>query len=190
MDKKEVTSSISHVSGDELATVGSNDPLMKLQGKVAGLTIQNTGASDPNSTAGIQLRGATTRSTADAATGPLIVIDGVPGGNLLSVNENDIASIDILKDGAASAIYGTRASNGVILITTKRGVGGDPTLSYNGFASIDMPTMTLKPLTSAEWREIGRGTDYGYDTNWMDEITNNFASTHKHTISISGGSDR
>lgn len=190
MDKKEVTSSISHVSGDELATVGSNDPLMKLQGKVAGLTIQNTGASDPNSTAGIQLRGATTRSTADAATGPLIVIDGVPGGNLLSVNENDIASIDILKDGAASAIYGTRASNGVILITTKRGVGGDPTLSYNGFASIDMPTMTLKPLTSTEWREIGRGTDYGYDTNWMDEITNDFASTHKHTISISGGSDR
>lgn len=190
MDRKEVTSTISHVSGKDLANVASNDPLMKLQGKVAGLTIQNTGAADPNSTAGIQLRGATTRSTNESATGPLIVIDGVPGGNLLSVNENDIASIDILKDGAASAIYGTRASNGVILITTKRGVSGKPILDYNGFTSIDVPTMALKPMTAAQWRESGRGTDFGYNTDWMKAITNKTAFTHKHTMSVTGGSNQ
>lgn len=190
MDRKEVTSSISHISGDELSDIASNDPLMKIQGKVAGLTIQNTGAADPNSTAGIQLRGATTRSTNEAATGPLIVIDGVPGGNLLSVNENDITSIDILKDGAASAIYGTRASNGVILITTKRGIAGKPILNYTVFSSIDVPTMELKPLTAAQWRERNRGTDFGHDTDWMKEITNKQAFTHKHTVSLTGGVNR
>lgn len=190
MEKREVTSAISHVSADELATVAANDPLMRIQGKVAGLTIQNTGAADPNSTAGIQLRGATTRSTNESATGPLVVIDGVPGGNLLSVNENDIASIDILKDGAASAIYGTRASNGVILITTKRGVSGEPRMTYNAFSSFDVPTMALDPLDAGQWRSIERGTDFGNNTNWMDHITNDFAFAHKHTLSITGGSNR
>lgn len=190
MERREVTSAISHISADELAVVGANDPLMRIQGKVAGLTIQNTGAADPNSTAGIQLRGATTRSTNELATGPLVVIDGVPGGNLQSVNENDIASIDILKDGAASAIYGTRASNGVILITTKRGVSGEPRMNYIGFSSFDVPTMALKPLNADQWREIGRGTDFGHTTDWMDLITNDFAFTHKHTLSVTGGSNR
>ena len=190
MERREVTSTITHVSGDDMATVAANDPLMGIQGKVAGLTIQNTGSADPNSTAGIQLRGSTTRSTNEAATGPLIVIDGVPGGNLLSVNENDIASIDVLKDGAASAIYGTRASNGVILITTKRGASGEPRMNYTGFASFDVPTMALKPLSADKWREIGRGTDFGGNTNWMDAITNNFAFTQKHTLSVAGGSSK
>jgi len=188
MERREVTSTISHVSREDMATVAGNDPLMGIQGKVAGLTIQNTGSADPNSTAGIQLRGATTRSTSDAATGPLIVIDGVPGGNLLSVNENDIASIDVLKDGAASAIYGTRASNGVILITTKRGSSGEPRMNYIGFASFDVPTMALKPMTADKWRDIERGTDFGSNTNWMDAVTNNFAFNQKHTLSVAGGS--
>lgn len=187
LDKKEVTSAISHVSSEELSVVSSNDPLMKIQGKVSGLTVQNVAAADPNSTARIQLRGITTRSS---ATGPLIVIDGVPGGNLVNVNENDIESIDVLKDGAASAIYGTRASNGVVLITTKKGAKGESRVSYNGYASFDVPTRALHALSPSEFREHDRGTDFNADTDWMDLITNDFAFSQKHTISYTGGADK
>jgi len=186
LDKKEVTSSISHVSGEELSTVAANDPLMRLQGKVSGLTIQNTASSDPNSTANIQLRGVASRT---AGTSPLIVIDGVPGGNLQTINENDIASIDILKDGAASAIYGTRGSNGVILITTKKGIEGSK-ITYNGYASFDSPTMTLNVLSADEFRERNRGTDFGASTDWLDEISRNYAFTQKNTLSLSGGNGK
>jgi len=184
LDKREVTSAISHISGDELSTVASNDPLMKLQGKVPGLTIENTAATNPNSTARIQLRGVTTRSN---ATSPLIVIDGVPGGNLETINENDIASIDVLKDGAASAIYGTRASNGVILITTKKGTTGPGKLSYNGFTSFDLPTRTLKSLPADEFKSQKRGSDFGANTDWLNLISNDYAFTQKHTVSFTGG---
>jgi len=118
MDKKELTSAISHISGKDLLNVGSMDPAMQMQGKVSGVSITNTQSGDPNSGANIQVRGISSRN---AGLGPLIVIDGVPGGNLHNINSNDIASIDILKDGAGSAIYGTRGSNGVILVTTKKG---------------------------------------------------------------------
>ena len=118
MDKKELTSAISHVSEKDFLTVSSLDPSMMIQGKVPGVSITNTGAGDPNNQASIQIRGVSSRS---AGLGPLIVIDGVPGGNLTNINPNDIASFDILKDGAASAIYGTRGSNGVIVVTTKKG---------------------------------------------------------------------
>lgn len=85
--------------------MSSIDPTMMIQGKVPGVSITNTGAGDPNNQASIQIRGVSSRA---AGLGPLIVIDGVPGGNLTNLNPNDIASFDILKDGAASAIYGTR----------------------------------------------------------------------------------
>lgn len=118
MDKKELTSAISHIGEKDFLSVSSLDPSMMIQGKVPGVSITNTGAGDPNNQASIQIRGVSSRS---AGLGPLIVIDGVPGGNLTNINPNDIASFDILKDGAASAIYGTRGSNGVILVTTKKG---------------------------------------------------------------------
>lgn len=105
MDKKELTSAISHVSNKDFLNVSSIDPSMMIQGKVPGVSITNTGAADPNNQASIQIRGVSSRS---AGLGPLIVIDGVPGGNMTNLNPNDIASFDILKDGAASAIYGTR----------------------------------------------------------------------------------
>ncbi|MCF0213815.1 MAG: carboxypeptidase-like regulatory domain-containing protein, partial [Muribaculaceae bacterium] len=97
MDKKEVTSAISHVSEKDFLTVSSIDPAMMIQGKVPGVSITNTGAGDPNNQASIQIRGVSSRS---AGLGPLIVIDGVPGGNLTNINPSDIASFDILKDGA------------------------------------------------------------------------------------------
>ena len=105
MDKKELTSAISHVGEKDFLTISSLDPSMMIQGKVPGVSITNTGAGDPNNQASIQIRGVSSRS---AGLGPLIVIDGVPGGNLTNINPNDIASFDVLKDGAASAIYGTR----------------------------------------------------------------------------------
>lgn len=117
MDKKELTSAISHVGEKDFLSVSSLDPKMLIQGKVPGVSITNTGAGDPNNQASIQIRGVSSRS---AGLGPLIVIDGVPGGDLTNVNPNDIASFDILKDGAASAIYGTRGSNGVVVVTTKK----------------------------------------------------------------------
>ena len=104
MDKKELTSAISHVGEKDFLTVSSLDPSMMIQGKVAGVSITNTGSGDPNNQASIQIRGVSSRS---AGLGPLIVVDGVPGGNLTNINPNDIASFDVLKDGAASAIYGT-----------------------------------------------------------------------------------
>ena len=118
MDKKELTSAISHVSEKDFLTISAADPAALIKGKVSGVSIVNTGAADPNMTSSIQVRGVNSRQ---AGLGPLIVIDGVPGGNLQNVNPNDIASFDVLKDGAASAIYGTRGANGVILVTTKKG---------------------------------------------------------------------
>ena len=146
MDKKELTSAISHVSEKDFLTVSSLDPSMMIQGKVAGVSITNTGTGDPNNQASIQIRGVSSRS---AGLGPLIVIDGVPGGNLTNINPNDIASFDVLKDGAASAIYGTRGSNGVIVVTTKKGSkDGQTHTSYSGQYSWDFINKELQMMNA------------------------------------------
>lgn len=184
LDKKEVTSSITHVDGDDLLSVSANNPIMSLQGKVPGLSIDNSSAADPNSNPSIQLRGVSSRN---AGLGPLIIINGFPGGSLQGINQNDIKSIDILKGGAASAIYGTRGSNGVIIITTKSG-GGQPSAQYSNYVSFDfLSDNTLHPLSAADYRSNERGIDYGGDTDWIDAVTRKRAMTQKHTLSISGG---
>ena len=192
MDKKELTSAISHISDKDFLSVSTIDPSMMIQGKVAGVSITNTGAGDPNNQASIQIRGVSSRS---AGLGPLIVIDGVPGGNLTNINSNDIASFDILKDGAASAIYGTRGSNGVILITTKKGSkDGQVHTSYNGSISIDLAQKELDMLTADEYRELrlgsgGVGVDLGGNDDWWKAVTRTGFS-HKHTLTLSGGNDK
>lgn len=187
VDKKELTSAVSHVSSKDFLNIASSDPAMQIQGKVAGVSIDNRGAADPNISSSIQVRGLSSRS---AGTGPLIVIDGVPGGNLMNVNSNDIASIDVLKDGAASAIYGTRGSNGVILITTKQGSkDGAIHTTYNGYVSADFivnPMKTLSAEQFRQWRVPQGGTDMGGDTDWMDEITRTGFS-QSHALTLSGG---
>lgn len=188
MDKKELTSAISHVSSKDFLGVASMDPSMQIQGKVPGLTITNTAMGDPNSGASIQIRGISSRS---AGLGPLIVIDGVPGGNLHNINSNDIESIDVLKDGAASAIYGTRGSNGVIVITTKKGTtDGKVRTEYNGYVSFDFAHKDLEILNADEFRkykvDAGVATDFGANTNWMDEITRTGFSQN-HNLALSGG---
>ena len=188
IDKKELTSAISHINSKDFLNIGTIDPALMIQGKVAGVSITNTGSGDPNSGASIQIRGASSRS---AGLGPLIVIDGVPGGNLHNVNPNDIASIDVLKDGAASAIYGTRGSNGVILVTTKKGpTDGRTVTSYNAYTSIDVMIDELDMLDGGLYRQyrvpLNGGTDYGYNSNWMDEIVRT-GFTHNHTLTMAGG---
>lgn len=188
LDKKEVSSAITHVSGKDLLPVSANNPLMSLQGKVAGLTITNTANGDPNSSPSIQLRGASSRV---AGLGPLFVINGVPGGNIDNINQNDIESIDVLKGGAASAIYGTRGGNGVIIITTKKGTS-QGRMFYDGYASFDYVTNRLENLTADEFLnnrvKNDRGQDYGAKTDWLKEVTNSPAFSQKHTLQLSGGS--
>lgn len=184
IDKKELTSAVSHISGDDMMAVSSIDPAMMIQGKVAGVSITNTGTGDPNNGASIQVRGVSSRS---AGLGPLIVIDGIAGGNLHNINPNDIASIDVLKDGAASAIYGTRGSNGVIVVTTKSGAkDGQVHTDYQGYVAWDFPKSELKVLGREEYLAAGLGNDYGYDTDWFKEITRT-GFTQNHTLSLSGG---
>ncbi|MBD5233213.1 MAG: SusC/RagA family TonB-linked outer membrane protein [Bacteroidales bacterium] len=192
MDKKELTSAISHVSEKDFLSVSSLDPSMMIQGKVPGVSITNTGAGDPNNQASIQIRGVSSRS---AGLGPLIVIDGVPGGNLTNLNPNDIASFDILKDGAASAIYGTRGSNGVILVTTKKG-SKDGTIhtSYSGTFAWDVANRDLKMMDAQDYREVrlgwgDRGVDLGGNVDWFDAVTRT-GFTMQHTLTISGGNER
>lgn len=191
MDKKELTSAISHVSSKDFLSSAGTDPAMLIQGKVAGVSIVNTGAADPNNSASIQIRGISSRS---AGLGPLIVIDGVPAGNMSNLNQNDIESIDILKDGAASAIYGTRGSNGVVLITTKKGQkDGAFHTSYNGIVSADFMVKELDMLTADEYRqyrtEQGKSIDYGGNEDWLKEVSR-IGITHQHTITLSGGNAR
>lgn len=191
MDKKELTSAISHVSEKDFLTVSSPDPKMLIQGKVPGVSITNTGAGDPNNMAGIQIRGVSSRS---AGLGPLIVIDGVPGGDLSNVNVNDIASFDILKDGAASAIYGTRGSNGVVVVTTKKGSkDGAVHTSYSATLSWDKAKKELDIMSAQDYRDVrlgwgDRGVDLGGNLDWLDAVTRTgFAM--QHTLTISGGNE-
>ena len=189
MDKKELTSAISHVGEKDFLTISSLDPSMMIQGKVAGVSITNTGAGDPNNQASIQIRGVSSRS---AGLGPLVVIDGVPGGNLTNINPNDIASFDILKDGAASAIYGTRGSNGVIVVTTKKGTkDGNMHTSYSGMASWDVIKNELKMMNADEYRDVrlgwgDTGVDLGGNYDWLDGVSRTGFTT-QHTLSMSGG---
>lgn len=188
MDKKELTSAISHISSKDFLNVGSMDPAMQIQGKVSGVSITNTESGNPNSGSNIQVRGISSRN---AGLGPLIVIDGVPGGNLHNINSNDIASIDILKDGAASAIYGTRGSNGVILVTTKKGsVDGKVRTEYNGYVSVNVAHNDLKVLSADEFRkykvEPGTATDYGADVDWFKEVTRTGVAQN-HSLTLSSG---
>lgn len=188
LDKKELTSAVAHVSSKEFLASAGNDPTMMIQGKVAGVSIENTGAADPNNSASIQIRGISSRN---AGLGPLIVIDGVAGGNLTNVNPNDIESIDILKDGAASAIYGTRGSNGVVLINTKKGSrDGSFHATYDAVVSVNTMNKELDMLSADEFRQYkvatGSAEDFGGNVDWLRQVSR-VGFSHQHTLTLSGG---
>lgn len=174
MDKKELTSAISHVGEKDFLTISSPDVSMMIQGKVSGVSITNTAVGDPNNQASIQIRGVSSRA---AGNSPLIVIDGVPGGNLTNINPNDIASFDVLKDGAASAIYGTRGSNGVILVTTKKGSkDGRMHASYSTSYTWNTMIKDLKMMSAQDYRDVrlgwgDSGVDLGGNVDWLDAVS-------------------
>lgn len=185
MEKKSVTSSITSIKGDDLtAGMGGSTIATVLQGKVPGLTI--SGSSSPNSSNGFQLRGV---ASINASQSPLVVIDGIPGGDMRALIQEDIESIDVLKDASAGAIYGTRAAGGVILITTKRAKQGRVNVNYTGEFSIESIRKYPDLLSSSEYVEYGLGEDYGSDTDWFKELTNELPFSQRHTVSLSGGTE-
>ncbi len=188
MKKKEMTSAISHIGAKDFSSVSSLDASMLIQGKVSGVSVSNTAAADPNNYGSIQIRGVSSRS---AGNGPLIVIDGVPGGDLTNINPVDIESIDVLKDGAASAIYGTRGSNGVILVNLKKGSkDGNIHTTYSGTFTINSPKEELEMLTAEQYRAYRTVNnpldDLGASTDWFKETTR-LGFSHLHTLTLSGG---
>lgn len=182
--KKEITTAVTSVGEEEFNKGVISDATQLLQGKVAGLTVYNKGGN-PNSTATIRLRGI---STVGGNTEPLVVIDGVLGQSLSNVDPADIENITVLKDGSAAAIYGTRGSSGVILVTTKSGKSGQPfSVSYNGQFSSASISNQIDLMGREEFLATG-GTDLGADTDWRDEVTQT-AVSQVHNIAAVGGTD-
>ena len=186
LKKKEVTGSVSGVSYDKFNKGNIQNPLQLIQGKVAGLDISKPGG-DPNGSYYLRLRGL---NTIFANTQPLVVIDGIIDAGVNNVDPNDIESITVLKDGSSAAIYGTRSSNGVILVTTKKGKPGTVFTDYNVYTTVERVAKNEPAMNATEWKalsaEIGSGTDYGTSTDWFKEIEQT-ALSQVHNISMSGG---
>ena len=186
MEKKRVTSSITSVKSDDLMMgLGGSTIATALQGKISGLT--STGSASPNASNSYQLRGV---ASVNAGQGPLVVIDGVPGGDLRAINQEDIESIDVLKDASAGAIYGTRAAAGVILVTTKKAKEGKTQINYSFELSVESVRKHLDLLSSQEYVNLGLGTDYGYDTDWYSNLTRKNPISNRHVLTISGGTEQ
>jgi len=148
--KRNVTGSVVSVKGTELQNIPVSNPAQALQGKAAGVDIVRSDGS-PGSVPSIRVRGTGTINNSD----PLVIIDGVPAGGLNDVNANDIASVDVLKDASASAIYGSRAANGVVIITTKKGNYNDkPKTSVNLYVGSNSPVKFLKMLTAPQLAQL------------------------------------
>lgn len=184
LDKREVTSSITSIKSSDLIPTLKSNPLMGIQDKVTGLNIVSSNGSDPNSTISMQLRGA---NSVKAGQGPLIVIDGIPGADIQSVAPSDVKSIDILKDASAAAIFGTRGSGGVILITTNQAKEGPVSLSYQGELMTETIRRRAEPLGPDAYLAADLGNDQGSRTDWFKEITHTPIS-HNHTVTLAGGS--
>lgn len=190
----EVTSAVATVKPEDFRQGGARNALDVVQGKVAGLTITRT-SNNPNSGVAVIIRGATSLGGSNS---PLIVIDGIPGGNLDLLQQDDIASVDVLKDGSAAAIYGTRANGGVILITTKKGKNGPARFDYSTYFRKESLAYRPKFLTASEYRaKIAEGgipnltaaNDLGSSDDMYDALLNHQNLTQYHNMAISGGTN-
>ena len=189
---KSLTSAITTLKPEDLNAGAITDVGQLLQGKVAGLNITANG--DPNQTAAVVLRGA---STINSSQAPFYVIDGIPGADISFIAPADIVSIDVLKDAAATAIYGNRASNGVIMVTTRRGKPGESQVSYSGYGGLEKVSRNLKVMTAPQLRAFLKANgeafspsdDLGANTNWQKAIEKDNAFSQSHNVAISGGTD-
>jgi tonB-linked outer membrane protein, susC/ragA family len=193
--RKEITGSVANITEKDFNQGVTREASDLLQGKVAGLNIAS-GSGDVSSSPQIRLRGT---STLQNDQGPMIVIDGIPGGDMSTVAPSDIESISVLKDASSAAIYGSRSAGGVILITTKRGSGSKTQVNYDGYVALS--SLANKPdlLTADEWRSyaasVGQSEQakqfdqYGASTDWFDEISRTGFSQN-HSLSLSGGSSK
>ncbi|QEH42907.1 SusC/RagA family TonB-linked outer membrane protein [Chitinophaga sp. XS-30] len=184
VQKRNLTSAVTTVNAKDFLQGGYNSPLQMIDGKVAGVTVSNPAAADPNRGTDIQIRGA---ASLEAGNGPLVVIDGMPGGDLRNIAQQDIESITVLKDASAAAIYGSRGANGVVLVQTKRGKSGDVTVTYDSYVEHDVVAAKPELLSPEEFLEKQRDQDRGARTNWYDELirTNNFGTNQ--FLTVSGG---
>lgn len=198
--KSDLTSSISTIKGEEITKVTTGNAMDALQGKING--VQVTSGGGPGTTPKVLIRGVTTVNGSD----PLYVVDGMPvGTNINFLNSNDIESMEVLKDASAAAIYGTRGSNGVILITTKKGSVGKPSFNFTssvGFQNIANPNMAkaseyeqvfktryINDGRTPVWNGKNDITD-AEGTDWWNEVINRTALVHNYALNISGGSDK
>ena len=196
--KSDITGSVSSVKSGNIRNTAMTRVDEALQGQVAGVQIVNNDAS-PNASVSIRIRGV---NSINAASDPLVIIDGMQGGSMSDVHPNDIESIEILKDASATAIYGSRGAGGVILITTKKGTDAKPTITYNAFASIQQVNKKLDLMNASEYaRYINKNREarnlttifdddqlaYFKDnsTDWQDEIFRT-GFTQNHHLNISG----
>jgi iron complex outermembrane receptor protein len=190
--RKTLSSAISTVKAEELNKGAITDVGQLLQGKAPGLNVSASG--DPNKPAAIVLRGA---STINSPGAPFYVIDGVPGADISTVAPDDIVSIDILKDAAATAIYGNRAANGVIMISTRRGKKGQTQVAYNGYVGDErvssrlnvMDANQLRAFLTKNGQSFSASDDKGVNTDWQKAIERSSAVSTNHNLSVSGGSE-
>ena len=208
--KSDLTGSVSSVKGEDLIRLPTQRVDQALQGRAAGVSVQNTDG-EPGGNVTIRIRGG---NSAMGGNNALVVIDGMQGGNLSTLNPNDVESVEVLKDASATAIYGARGANGVILITTKKGTIGKPVISYNysygsqtlnnkldlmnggdyarksnDYAAtqngtVNSPITPILPFTSAQIAAL----DASGGTDWQNEIYRN-GTIQNHQITIGGGTE-
>lgn len=190
--KKEITGSITSLKEENFVKGNITNPMQLLQGQVAGMNIVKPNGGDPNGGYTVQLRGMT---TLEGGASPLIVIDGIIGGSLESINPEEIESIDVLKDGSAAAIYGTRGTNGVILITTKKAKAGEKSsIEFSTYVAMQSVAKKLDVLTADQFRSVindyypnmKEQYDLGASTDWFDEVTRRNPVSQYYNVAFSG----
>ena len=193
---KDLTAPIVNVKGDELSKQTAANPMSALQGMVSGVQITQSGA--PGAGPSVKIRGV--GSIGDYAN-PLYVVDGVFVDNIDFLSSSDIESLTVLKDASAAAIYGVRAANGVVLVTTRKGAYGRVNVAYDGYAGLQVPTNIMKLTNTAQYVQLMNeanvntigytpisASDYAGDTDWYAALVHP-AFTHSHSLDLSGAKE-
>ncbi|GHT14921.1 SusC/RagA family TonB-linked outer membrane protein [Bacteroidia bacterium] len=192
--KEELTSAVVKVGKEDFNPGVTNNLVNLIAGKVPGLVIRNTAGNDPNASPEILLRGI---GSVRAGSTPLVIIDGVYASiaDLNSLSAQDIESFNVLKDGSSAAIYGTRGSNGVIIVETRKGAAGRSTVEYSSDYYVETPTRKLDVMTAEEYLGLlakkglsAANNDYGFSTDWMSEMVKP-AFGHSQNVSFATGTE-